>query len=167
MLSTADWLWAELWYQNRCWAYLALGSSRGWMRLWVPCPVQEQQTTDIFCCLQNVKFPALEIRNYHLCAFILALYEKKQVASFKCVFVVYTSCLDIQKQKMAVYHSQEYNSLTFWGLWYSNFLHSMEFLGFFFKMVFLEEQESLQLVVLGLVWCLHFERQIRKKMRAQ
>lgn len=66
--------------------------------------------------LQNVEFPAVEIRNYHLCGFILALYEKKQVARFKCVFVVYTSCPGIQKQKMAVYHSQV-NSLTFWGLW--------------------------------------------------
>lgn len=50
-----------------------------------------------------------------MCGFILALYENKQVARFKCAFVVYTSFLDIQKQ-MAVYHSQV-NSLTFWGLW--------------------------------------------------
>lgn len=73
-----------------------------------------------------------EIRNYHLCGFILVLYEKNQMARFKCAFVVFTSCLHIQKQKMAIYHSQV-NSLTFLGLWYvlKVIFHIVWFRGFF------------------------------------
>lgn len=121
MLSTTDWLWAELQYQNSCWIYLAL-----WYQVECekgcgsPALFRSSRTTGIFwclglCSLQNVEFSAVEIRNYHLCGFIIALYEKKQVARFKYAFVVYRSCLDIQKQ-MAVYHSRV-NSLTFWGFW--------------------------------------------------
>lgn len=82
----------------------------------------------------------MEIRNYHSCGFILALHEKKQVARFKCAFVVFTLCLDIQKQKVAVYHSQV-NSLTFLELWCVLKVIFCTVWAFFFKIAFLEEQE--------------------------
>lgn len=101
-----------------CWIDLAL-----WYQVEYkggPCPVQEQQNRWYFLLPWSLRpakcqIPSCRNKELSLVGFILALYDKKQVARFKCAFVVYTSCLDIQNQ-MAVYHSQV-NSLTFWGLW--------------------------------------------------
>lgn len=44
-----------------------------------------------------------------------------------------------------------------------NFFSQYVVFVFFLKIIFLEEQESLQLVLLDLVLCLYFERQKKKR----